>query len=67
MELPASTLELHFGPDGVLCAALLAALVRMLTSTEAPKDPLPLTISFSFHSSSSQSPSRYSTASRTVR
>jgi hypothetical protein len=46
MELSASTLELHFGPDDVLCAALLAALVRMLTSTEAPKDPLPLTISF---------------------
>jgi len=39
MELPASALELHFGPDGVLCAASLAALVRMLTSTEAPKDP----------------------------
>jgi RasGEF domain/RasGEF N-terminal motif len=38
-ELPASTLELHFSSDGVLCAASLAALVCMLTSTEALKDP----------------------------
>ena len=39
VELPTLTPELYFSTNGVLCAASLAGLVRLLTSTEAVKDP----------------------------
>ena len=37
---PSSTAELYFSSGGILCAASLAALVRILTSTEAIKDSI---------------------------
>jgi hypothetical protein len=37
-DLPSSTAELYFSSSGVLCAASLVALIRILASTEAIKD-----------------------------
>lgn len=39
VELPLSPNELYFSHNGVLCAASLEALVRILTSSEAVRDP----------------------------
>jgi hypothetical protein len=39
MEQPLSTADLYFSPKGVLCAASLVGLIRILTSTEAVRGP----------------------------